>query len=65
MHKKGFIHRDIKPENILISKNSGGEIECKISDFGLATCYMDQKSERKGEGVVGTPIYMSPEIIKK
>ena len=57
IHSKNIIHRDIKPENILFS-NKKDFSSLKLIDFGLATNSLkDQKS-------VGTPYYMSPEIIK-
>ncbi|KAJ6248872.1 cell cycle protein kinase dbf2-related [Anaeramoeba flamelloides] len=76
LHKQGFIHRDIKPENFLIS--SDGHL--KLTDFGLSkNIFMDQKNwkstiERmtreemnkpKHYTLVGTPNYMSPEILSR
>lgn len=57
-HSKGIVHRDIKPENILFAKN-GDYSTLKLIDFGLATNVV--KKEKKS---VGSPYYMSPEIIK-
>ena len=57
IHSKNIVHRDIKPENILFS-NKRDFTSLKLIDFGLATNSLkDTKS-------VGTPYYMSPEIIK-
>ena len=55
IHSKNIVHRDIKPENILFS-NKKDYSTLKLIDFGLATTESDKKS-------VGTPYYMSPEII--
>ena len=55
----GILHRDLKPANILIS---GGV--CKISDFGLAK-NLEMPSDVVMMSLVGTPLYMSPQILKK
>lgn len=59
MHKNNIAHRDIKPENILI--DSITNLSIKLTDFGFAT-YFD-KTDLLDE-VLGSPIYMSPEIVK-
>lgn len=52
------LHRDIKPANVFL--DMGGNI--KLGDFGLARVL--NENEHFCETVVGTPYYMSPEIIK-
>lgn len=58
LHLNGIIHRDLKPANILM-KNG----ECKISDFGFAKNLDSDSSIMKS--IVGTPLYMSPQLLKK
>ena len=58
MHQKNIVHRDIKPENILIEDVKNMEI--KVTDFGFATFFDSQK---KLDEVLGSPIYMPPEIV--
>jgi serine/threonine protein kinase len=54
-HRRGVVHRDIKPSNIMMTL--AGEV--KIGDFGIA-----QKAHgdvTQVMGIVGSPLYMSPE----
>ena len=59
VHAKGIIHRDIKPANILFDMYDNAY----LSDFGIA--HITRASTTlTGEGLVGTPAYMSPEQAK-
>lgn len=68
LHEANVVHRDIKPENILLDHN--GVI--KFVDFGAAkviakqgkTIVADADGRGRQRSVTGTPMYMSPEIIK-
>lgn len=60
MHSRGIVHRDIKPENILfLNKNPDSEI--KIVDFGLS---VKCDGQRDLSTMVGTPLYVSPNVLK-
>lgn len=56
IHKLGVSHRDIKPDNIMINPNN---LKIKYIDFGLA-CHLESCY---GNNVVGTPLYMAPELL--
>ncbi|MBA0739751.1 hypothetical protein Gogos_012988 [Gossypium gossypioides] len=52
-----IIHRDLKASNILLD----GEMNPKISDFGMARIFRGNQHEANTVRVVGTYGYMSPE----
>jgi serine/threonine-protein kinase len=54
-HEKDIVHRDIKSSNIMVT----GDGRVQIMDFGLARVLGGR--EISGEGLVGSPSYMSPE----
>jgi len=58
IHDKKILHRDLKSQNIFLTKN--GLI--KLGDFGIAKCL--NFTLDKAKTVVGTPYYLSPEIIE-
>ncbi|XP_074632365.1 serine/threonine-protein kinase Nek9-like isoform X1 [Acropora palmata] len=58
IHDCDIVHRDIKTLNIFLTKSG----LVKLGDFGIATIL--KGSEDMAESVVGTPYYMSPEIIQ-
>ena len=58
MHKKHILHRDIKSQNIFLTKND----IIKLGDFGISKSL--NYTLEKARTVIGTPYYVSPEIIQ-
>uniref|UniRef100_A0AAX7SLP6 non-specific serine/threonine protein kinase n=1 Tax=Astatotilapia calliptera TaxID=8154 RepID=A0AAX7SLP6_ASTCA len=59
IHSMGFIHRDVKPDNMLLDRLG----HLKLADFG--TCMkMDSTGMVHCDTAVGTPDYISPEVLK-
>lgn len=65
-HELGIVHRDLKPANIFLV-NDGGKGHVKVLDFGFAKALEDDNSEEltAAKTLVGTPAYMSPELVHK
>ena len=58
-HRHGVIHRDIKPSNILLTRDR----DIKLADFSVAMITRADTVQTQFMGVLGSPLYMSPEQI--
>ena len=61
LHTNNIIHRDLKPANILLDE----DLYPRVCDFGLSRCFSDvlARSMQKMSKGIGTPLYMSPELL--
>jgi tRNA A-37 threonylcarbamoyl transferase component Bud32 len=55
----GLVHRDIKPANLMLQSNG----DVKLTDFG--TALMMKGDATLTMGLVGSPLYMSPEQVRE
>jgi len=58
MHSKRIMHRDLKPANVFLTLNGS----VKVGDLGLSRELSDATLEAHSK--VGTPLYMSPEVLR-
>jgi serine/threonine protein kinase len=65
-HEAGIVHRDLKPENIFLTQRNGKDF-VKILDFGISKIKNPDHGDLKltaTDQIVGTPLYISPELAR-
>ncbi|CAK58560.1 unnamed protein product (macronuclear) [Paramecium tetraurelia] len=60
-HAQNIIHRDMKPSNIMLA-SPDPKSPIKVIDFGTAKKQLSGESQTQ---VIGTPLYIAPEVIDK
>jgi serine/threonine protein kinase len=66
-HAMGVVHRDLKPSNIFLCRRGDGSPLIKVLDFGISKVIAegcDQTDLTATNGILGSPIYISPEQAK-
>ncbi len=58
LHGAGFVHRDVKPENVVLAEDG----RAVLVDLGIARSMRPGETLTKTGLVVGTPLYMAPEL---
>ncbi len=65
-HELGIVHRDLKPQNVFLTRGDEEEI-AKVLDFGIAKVLRSplhaDANETAAARLIGTPAYMSPELL--
>ncbi|KAH3760936.1 protein serine/threonine kinase [Pelomyxa schiedti] len=65
LHQSGVIHRDLKTDNVLLCSLDPASAVCaKITDFGTTRDVQTSKEALQMTKAIGTPSYMSPEILQ-
>lgn len=60
-HGAGVLHRDLKPANVMLARDG----RVVLMDFGIAHALETvDRDRRTKQGLVGTPLYMSPEQVE-
>jgi serine/threonine protein kinase len=61
-HALSIVHRDIKPANLFRTMRQDGSLCIKVLDFGISKIATpDEQALTRTRGIMGSPLYMSPE----
>lgn len=64
-HQKSVLHRDLKPENIMLQKDTAGQEQVKVIDFGIAKVVKSKvAASTVGLFSAGTLSYLTPETLQ-
>jgi serine/threonine-protein kinase len=66
-HHRNLVHRDLKPANLFLVHDEHGDPKIKVLDFGISK--LNHSGTRSlaltdANGVMGSPLYMSPEQVR-
>lgn len=65
-HSLGIVHRDLKPANLFVVQRPGAGLSIKVLDFGISKVTRVGAPDfgvTKSSAAMGSPLYMSPELI--
>ncbi len=68
-HAAGIVHRDLKPANLFLARRTDGSVRVKLLDFGISKLAPAAGSQPEinmtsTQGLMGSPLYMSPEQMR-
>ncbi|MGZ3454966.1 MAG: protein kinase domain-containing protein [Polyangiales bacterium] len=63
-HAMGIVHRDLKPSNLFLTHRPDGAALVKLLDFGIAKAPTSWSQPELTRGLLGSPLYMSPEQLR-
>jgi serine/threonine-protein kinase len=67
-HAMGIVHRDLKPSNLFLARRPDGGHVLKVLDFGIAKAVGGDprwQLNTATKTMVGSPLYMAPEQVRK